>query len=94
MSMLTKPREHNPVTQFVKEAVAYLPPGDPYAGYFALAGGAWLRCNDLTITEGYDLNIIRNRKGEVAFRDYWSVACYDDGCELSERLKATQGVQG
>lgn len=87
--LFTKPGEHNPVTQFVAEAVGRLQePGDPYSGFYVLAGGTWLRCNHSGVIQGYAENIVSLRKGSVLFRDFWTVACYDDGCELSLRIRS------
>lgn len=83
---LTRPQDHNPVLQFVADAVSRLPDGE-HKGFYALAGGAWLTCRNPAIEEGLFEEIVPFKPGIVLFRDYWSVACYDDGCELSQVIK-------
>jgi hypothetical protein len=86
----TPASDHNPVLQFVVEAHGRLPQDHEFAGLYVLAGGAWLVCNKPHL---WDEGMLTIKKGDVLFRDYWSLACYDDGCGLSQTIKAA-GARG
>lgn len=70
--------DFNPVLQFRAEAIVR-----NASGVYALAGGAWLVCTHDEIREhGYF------KKGNIFFRDYWALYCYDDACQAALELKA------
>lgn len=79
---------HNVITQFLVEKAAF-----HHGRVYALAGGAWLILQNKELEDSYRTKVLTLKTGSVLFRDYWNVACYDDGCPLSEKLHGREPAQ-
>lgn len=77
----------NPISQFVVGLYAHVTDG-PNKGHYVLQSGIWLVCTNPEIIRGIDEGLVKVQSGGVLFRDYWSVACENNGCPLAVSLMA------